>query len=246
LGEGDYTIRISDFFDDGGSYTLTVAVAGEAGGSDDDSTPGIFIFGDDDGVPLTSGFTSVETLANMLSENYEITTWLTSEDGPLQADMLADYSLVIWDSGDYRDEDGLLDDDTVIIFDYLDAGGKVIIIGASPTLFGALELAPLSDIEVVGDDPVLLDGLSEGDVIALDQTYDTILLDPLDADLNENDTVFLVRGPESEESGGLVAIASIEEDFGNTEAAILLFPFTALPTDIQETLLTNLMNWIEP
>ena len=244
LDEGDYTIRISDFFDDGGAYTLSVVPAGGADGGSDGDASDIFIFGDDDGVPLTSGFTSVETLAGMLSENYDVTTWLTSVDGPLQADTLAGYSLVIWDSGDYRNEDGLLDDDTVVILDYLDAGGKLIIVGASPTLFGALELASLADVEVVGDHPVLLDGLAEGDVIELDQVYDAVLLDPLDANLNENDIVFLVRGPGSDESGGPVAIASIEEEFGNTQVAILLFPFTALPADIQETLLANLMNWI--
>jgi hypothetical protein len=243
LDEGDYTIRVSDFFDDGGAYTLTVVPAGEGSGSSG-AAGGIFIFGDDDGIPLTSGFTSVETLAGMLAEEHDVTTWLTSVDGPLQADTLTGYSLVIWDSGDYRNEDGLLDDDTIVIFEYLDAGGKLIVIGASPTLFGELELAALSDVEVVGDDPVLLDGLSEGDVIELDQSYDTVFLDPLDANLNENDTVFLVRGPGSDESGSFVAVASIEEEFGNTQAAILLFPFTALPTDIQETLLTNLITWI--
>lgn len=247
LDEGDYTIRVSDFFEDGGDYTLTVAPAGESSGSGSGDNSGrVFIFGDDDGVPLTSGFTSVETLAGMLSENYEVTTWLTSEDGPLQEDTLTGYSLVIWDSGDYRNEDGLVDDDSVVIFDYLNAGGKIVVVGASPTLFGALDLAPLSDIEVVGDDPILLDGLAEGDVIELDQTYETVLVDPLDANLNENDIVFLVRGPNSDESGGLIAIASVEEEFGNTQAAILLFPFTAVPMDIQETLLTNLINWIEP
>jgi hypothetical protein len=245
LDEGDYTIRISDFFDDGGAYTLTVAPAGTAEGDGDEDAAGIFIFGDDDGTPLTSGFTSVETLAAMLGEDYEVTTWLTSVDGPLEADTLEGSALVIWDSGDYRNEDGLLDDDTAVILDYLGAGGKLIIVGASPTLLGALELASLADVEVVGDHPVLLDGLAEGDVIELDQAYDAVLLDPLDSDLNENDIVFLVRGPGSNESGGLIGIASIEEDFGNTQVAILLFPFTALPTDIQETLLTNLMNWMD-
>jgi hypothetical protein len=245
LDEGDYTIRVSDFFDDGGAYTLTVAPAGTAEGDGDEDAAGIFIFGDDDGTPLTSGFTSVETLAAMLGEDYEVTTWLTSVDGPLEADTLEGSALVIWDSGDYRNEDGLLDDDTAVILDYLGTGGKLIIVGASPPLFGGLELASLADVEVVGDHPVLLDGLAEGDVIELDQAYDAVLLDPLDSDLNENDIVFLVRGPGGDESGGLIGIASIEEDFGNTQVAILLFPFTALPTDIQETLLTNLMNWMD-
>jgi hypothetical protein len=181
----------------------------------------------------------------MLNENYETTVWLSSEDGPLQEDTLTGHGLVIWDSGDYRNEEGFLDEDTIIMFDYMNTGGKLIVIGASPTLFGALDLAPLADVEVVGDDPVLLDGLSEGDVIELDQTYDAVLLDPLDAELNENDIVFLVRGAGSDESGGLVGIASIEEDFGDTKAAFLLLPFTAMPTDIQEILLTNLMTWIE-
>ena len=249
LDSGDYTIRIRDFFDDGGSYSLAVTEAGTASSPEDeeDASSGnnIFLFGDDDGDALSGGFTSVDVLADMLSVDYDVTVWRTSEDGPLQENTLDGYSLIIWDSGDYRDEDGFFDEDTILIFEHLGEGGKIIIMGSSPTLLSTLELAPLSDIEVATDDPVLLDGFSAGEVIELDQTYDVVLFDDSAGDIEESDIILFTRGPESEEIGTVVGIASVEDEFSNTQAAILLFPFTSLPSNIQETLLSNLISWME-
>ncbi|MCB8942256.1 MAG: hypothetical protein H6658_00640 [Ardenticatenaceae bacterium] len=245
VDSGDYTIRIRDFFDEGGSYILTVTAEDESssGGEDDDSDNSIFIFGDDDGEALSSGFTSVDTLADLLSADYDVTIWETSVDGPLQEDTLDGYSLIIWDSGDYRNEDGFLDEDTVLIFEKLDEGGKIIIMGSSPTLFSTLELVPLSDIEVAGEDAVLLDGFELGEVIELDTTYDVILFDDFAGDIEDSDVVLFVRGPGSENSGSVVGVATTDDGTNDTLAAFLLFPFTSLPGDVQETLLFNLLDW---
>ena len=251
VDSGDYTIRVRDFFNEGGDYSLAVTLVAESdseeeGEEEEEETTGetgIFIFGDDDGEALSSGFTSVDALADLLSADHDITIWRTSEDGPLQEDTLDGYSLIIWDSGDYRNEDGFFDEDTVIVFEKLDEGGNIIIMGSSPTLFSALELVPVADIEVASDDPVLLDGFSAGDVIELDATYDVVLFDDFAGDIEENDTILFVRGPGSEESGSIVGVATTEDEFNDTRAAFLLFPFTSVPEDVQEALLSNLIAW---
>jgi hypothetical protein len=234
-----YTIVVRDYFEDGGAYKLTVREASDVGGGGGPSSKRIFLFADDDGEALTSGFTSVSALAALL-DGYDVTTWVSTEDGPLQADTLDGYGLVIWDSGDYRNEDGFFDEDTAVIFDYLDSGGNLLIIGASPTLLGAAELAPVSDVEVSGDDPVLLDGLTAGDVFSLDQTYEAVTTS-LFGDTS-GDITFLVRGPVSDNQGDIVGLAGSETG-GAQKSVLLLVPFTALPTAVQATLLNNLMAW---
>ena len=238
--DSDYTIVVRDFFNDGGAYTLTVS-AGEPGEESDNQ--GILIFADDDGVPLTSGFTSAEAMAALLGTEYEVTIWVSTEDGPLQEDTLAGYELLVWDSGDYRTEAGLLDEDTAIILDYLERGGDVFITGVAPPLLGDLQLAPLSDLEIAGDDPVLLDGLVAGEIVELDQSYDAVLSELLSENTEEGSVAFFLRGPNSEGSGYVVGLAAGENEFHNQKTVILLAPFVGLPADIQETLLGNIVMW---
>ena len=238
--DGDYTIVVGDFFNDGGAYTLTVS-AGEPGEESDNR--GIFIFADDDGVPLTTGFTSAEAMAVLLSSEYEITTWVSSEDGSLQEDTLAGYELLVWDSGDYQTEAGLLDEDTAIVLDYLERGGDLLITGIAPPLLGDLELAPLSDLEIAGDDPVLLDGLVAGEIVELDQSYEAVLSELLSENTEEGSVAFFLRGPNSEGSGNVVGLAAGENEFYNQKTLFLLAPFVALPVDIRETLLGNIVTW---
>jgi hypothetical protein len=77
----------------------------------------------------------------------------------------------------------------------------------------------------------------------LDQAYDAVLLEDFGSDLEDEDIVFLLRGPDSEESGSVVGLASMETG-EDTQAIILVLPFAALPADIQETLLTNMVSWM--
>jgi hypothetical protein len=232
--DGQYSILISDFFGDSGDYTLTVTLSDEAGQSG-----GIFIFADDDGEPLTSGFTSVDALATILSADYLVTTWIATEDGAIDGDALSNYELVIWDSGDYRDEEGFFDEDAAEILTYAENGGDLFITGVSPTILGDAELAQLADLEVTGDDPILLEGFNPGEIIDLDQVYDAVATGPFDPETDEGVAVFFVRGPGSEESGNATGIA-VEE---NQKTVLLLAPFVALPFDVQSRLLNNLMTW---
>jgi hypothetical protein len=241
--DGTYTIRVADFFVNGGDYTLTVAIADESSSSNNGGD-GIFIFGDDSGIPLTDGFLSVDAIADILDDDYDVTVWISSEDGPLEEDTLEGYATIIWDSGDYRDEEGFFDDDTFIIFDFVDAGGSLVVVGASPSFFSLEELSPLTAVELTGDDPTLLDGFTSGDVWELDQPYETVSFDSLEPDLTGNEIIFMIRGPDDPDAGSTVALATIEEDLGDQRTVFMLVPFTALPADVQPGLLNNMINWI--
>ena len=246
--EGEYSILLRDFFGAPGAYSLTVTES-EGDGDDVGSAGGdgrVFVFADNDGQPLASGFTSFDAFTTLLSDNYEVTTWIATEDGPLDLDTLLEHDLVIWDSGDYQDLDGFFGEDTAVIIEYIDAGGSLFITGLAPTFLGGLDesnLSSISDVEIVGDNPALLDNLTAGDIIELDDTYEGVISDLFASDDEEGLTAFFLRGPDSGESGGLAGAAIIEEEFDDRKTILLLFPFISLPEDVQEILLTNLMNW---
>ena len=248
--DGDYTIVVRDFYADGGNYTLTVTegepVEGEAPIEiAEPAEDGIFIFSDDDGFPNNEGITSATELADLLSPNYAVTTWISTLDGPLTDELLEGYQLVIWDSGDYADEDGFLGEDTGVILNYIDNGGDIFITGSTPALFNTFETEPISSLQVNGDDPVLLAGFEDGQIIELSQTYDAVISDFFIEDLEEGSVAFLLRGGDSEGAGSVVGLVAPEDEFNPQNTAILLFPFVAMPTDVQATLLENIMNWFE-
>ncbi len=238
--DGEYNIVVRDFFGDPGSYTLEVITAEETNLNGE----GIFIFADDDGVPLTDGFTSLDTFVSLLENDYTVTTWKSTVDGPLEDINLEDYSLVVWDSGDYRDEEGFFDDDTAVILDYIDAGGALVVVGASPTILGDVELGSVSDLEVVGDDPILLNGFNLGDIIVLSQSFEAVAAELFADESEENTFPFFVRGPSSVESGNVVGVGLIDDLNPSQQTIILLIPFDSLPTDIQGTLMTNFLDWL--
>lgn len=235
----DYTILVSAYGDGSGSYTLTVSEGEPQAGAQIDT---ILVFGDDNGEPLAGGSTSVDQLAVLLGTSYQVTTWLASQDGSLTAEVLAGQDLLIWDSGDYRQTDGLADPSVEAIFQYLDGGGHLVVMGASPPLFGTSDLAPLADVELVGDDPLLTNGFTPGEVIALTQTIDAIASDMLEPSANEY--LFLQRGPSSGQPGGTVALAAVDE-LNGTHSVFLLLPFFALPETVQPLLLENVMGWLK-
>ena len=242
--DGKYTILIRDFYADGGSYTLTVS-EGEPVADQEPASGAVFIFSDDDGAPINEGVTSAASLADLLSPNYDVTTWVSTVDGPLADDTLQGYQLVIWDTGDYKDEDGILGDDTAVMLAYLENGGDMFITGSAPALFSTFERSPLNSLQINGDDPVLLENLTDGQVVELDHSYDTVLSDFFIDDLEEGSIGFLLRGPDLEGAGTIVGIAAPADAFNNQNTVILLFPFVAMPTDIQAILANNIMNWFE-
>ena len=241
VSAGSYTILIYDYFGEAGSYelTLTGSESGNNGGNGLTRGEGrIFILAADDGTPQTTGFTSAEELqAILIAAGYEVTVWSSTADGSLSPNGLNGYDLLIWDSGDYRHQFSLFDEDTFVILQYLEEGGYLLLLGATPPLLEPAELVTLVDIQFVGDDPVLLAGFSSEQVVALNQSYQVTSTE--DDDTGEGE-LFIVHGPASPNSGMPLGLVTAEEDF---RLAVLLFPFTALPTAVQSNLLTNLLAW---
>jgi hypothetical protein len=238
--DGDYTIVVRDYFGDPSEYTLEV-VTSEGGSDGAVGDASIFIFVDDDGIPSAGGISSGAVMADILDSQYEVTVWTTSIEGPLDEETLTDYNLVIWDSGDYRTEDAAFDEDALIILNHLiDGGAALIIFGTTPPLldFTPLELVTLADIEAVGTEPILMDGIAEGTVYALDQVYDVldVVADDFDA---ETDLILFEGGPESTDVG-YVGVASQDD----VNIFLMLTPYVALPTDLQDVLLTNIVAWM--
>lgn len=234
----DYTILVSAYGDGSGSYTLTVSQGEPRTNGVDINT--VFVFGDDSGQPLAAGSTSAAEIATLLGNNYAVTSWVASQDGPLTEESLVGQDLLIWDSGDYRNENAFSEPYLDIILQYLDGGGHMVVIGASPPLLGAVELAPLADVEVVGNDPILTNGFGSGELIALTETVEAAASDLLVPGTGE--LLFLQRGPSSERSGEAVALASIDE-FGGNHTVFLLLPFSAVPEGVRPLLLDNIMGW---
>lgn len=235
---GRYTIIVRDYFGEAGSYSLTVAegvatVPGE----------GILLFIDDDDTPLNGGVTSQEALLTWLEPDYTVTVWIASQDGPLTPDGLQTYDLIIWDSGDHQNEAGLFDNDTTSLIDYYENGGRLFITGSVPAIFGSQPLAPLRDLTVGGDDPVLLADLGFGEVLPLDQTYDTMISDVSIGQLDDDTLPMFLRGPESDTPEALAGFAVLDETI-NQRLVFLLFPFAGLPAEVQPIILNNIIAWL--
>lgn len=242
--DGDYTIVVRGFFGGSGSYTLSVeeGVAEEDNGEETAVIESIFLFIDDDGDPIDDGTSSLETFMSLLQDNYNMTTWVSSLDGPLNLDILENQDLIIWDSGDYMNLDGFFDEDTNTIFASIDSGAKIMATGSAPSVFGELPLSQLTDVVVTGDDPILLDNLNEGDILELDQPYQTIISDDYIENFDLNTSPFLIRGAESEDEGTISAFAVKDDEF-NQQTLFIMFPFNSLPDEIEPILMENILNW---
>lgn len=239
--DNNYTIVVRDFFGNGGSYSLSVAASE---GPLDDGQLNIFYFIDDDGEPITSGFTSADVLLGLLTEQqYEVQVWATTTDGPLQDDTLEGTDFLIWDSGDYKTVDGFADPDANIIFNYLDGGKPVLITGSSPALVGDIELAPLGDVEVAGGDSELTAGFAQGEIIPLNGVYEAALSDLLAGDADPDSVPFLLRGPGSEGAGNVAALATVDSFNNGQQSIFMLFPFSVLPEETQGSFFSNMMSW---
>lgn len=240
---GVYTIVVSDFFEMGGSYILTIEEASLVENGPGAPINSIFILADDDGAAQTTGFTSVAQLAAQLAGQYEVAVWSMAEDGELDLDAFDGYDLLIWDSGDYRREDSFFDDLTFLVIEFMEAGGRLLVNGLTPPLFEPFDLASLGEAVIAGDHPVLLDGFSQGQTLSLDRVYDVALIEFPDEGLDEGEFVFLVHGPDSPYPGAIVGFA-IEEDNSGTKAVFLMTPFVALDDQAQTLLLNNLLVWL--
>lgn len=256
LDEGSYTIVVSDFFINGGDYELTVAEAGSAPADeedepaddeeddtseDDTGIPTVFVYVDDNGVLLDENLETPADIADLLGDGYEVTIWSATDDGALPEDV-GDYDYFIWDSGAYRDEEGSSEDDSFIIFELLLNDGKMLLLGSAPPLLEPFdELTVVSDMEFTDANATLLTGFEEGEVIEMETSFTGGVLYADDA--GDDDIMYLLRGPESENAGEILGSAYADTE---SEARLLFLavPLQALPADVQTELLSNIMAWL--
>ncbi|MBE2221510.1 MAG: hypothetical protein IAF02_08220 [Anaerolineae bacterium] len=236
--DGDYTIVVRGFYGAVGTYTLTV-IEGE---EETAVIQSIFLFIDDDGEPIGAGLNSLETFMLHLQDNYDLTTWVSSLDGPLSLDMLEAYDLIIWDSGTYLNKEGFFDEDTNTIFQALESGGKLLATGSAPSAFGDMPLSNIADVSVTGDDPILLENLNAGDIYPLDQRYEAIISDAYSDELDPSTLTFLLRGPESDDENTIAAFGVTDTEY-NQQTFFMMFPFAALPEEVEPIFLENILNW---
>ena len=239
---GDYTIVIRGFYGAAGTYSLSV-VEGEDNGGETAVIQSIFLFIDDNGDPIGGEpFNSLETFLSLLQPTYDVTTWVSSLDGPLDLDTLDAHDLIIWDSGNYINPEGFFDEDSNTIITSLENGGRIMATGSAPSIFGDIPLSELTDVALTGDDPILLENLSAGDIVELDQPYQAIVADDYIDSFDQNTISFLVRGPASENEDTIAAFAVKEEEL-DQRTLLILFPFDGLPNEIEPIFMENILNW---
>ncbi|MDT8306797.1 MAG: hypothetical protein RRC07_12745, partial [Anaerolineae bacterium] len=243
-----YTIVVRAFFGNAGSYSLHLE--GEQTSAPppvESAIASILVFSDDDGDAQGDGRTGAETIASLLEDLGEFTIhrWSAVDDGPLDADTLAGYDLVVWASGDFRSSDQF-EDDSFLLTLYFATGGRLLVTGATPAFLESpgLEFAQLADLEVEDVDPPFLPGINVGTIIPLDEPVTAALLSGLSIAEDEALTPVLLRGPESEESGEPVAVA-IDNPDNDGLLFLLAAPFDGLPRPAQEALLEGLVHWFE-
>ena len=246
-----YMIVVQEYFGDGGEYTLSVLLSDEANAgqngsevvADENATiQTIFLYLDDTGRLAEEAPAALVAMAPLLSA-YEVEVWSAAEaTTPLTEEDLEGYDLIIWYSGLYRNTE-LFGGDTLTLMTVLFEGGKLLMMGATPPLFEPSETAALVDVEWVGDDALLLAGLEAGDVWTLTAAYQTTVVPELLEDLDpETDTLFLVRGSNSNEAGEPVGVAVRDEDAGS-QFIVLFLPLEAVPASNRAQLLSNLIGW---
>ncbi|MEM7331790.1 MAG: hypothetical protein AAF490_06840 [Chloroflexota bacterium] len=240
--DGEYTIIVRDFFNDGGGYSLTVTSSGEEAVTPIETETKVFLFVDDDGNPLGDGITSQAVLEEAFGA-FETTVWVSSTDGPLSLDVLEDHTFLVWDTGDYEDPDGFFGPDTEVIFEFLDEGGGLLLTGSMPGLFSGSPTADLSELAVSDTDDPLLAGFDGGEIFSLTATVPATLSEIFAEDFLEDEGVGLLEWPAgSEGDGSLIAFAG-EDPTLDQKSMIILFPIALLPDEPRTTLLENAIAW---
>jgi len=212
----------------------------------------ILVVADDNARKRTDAQTSVVEYRNVLSATYKVDTWFTSDGKGLDLNELQQYDAIIWTTGDYWD-DSIGEEDTQLLTEYIEAGGNLIMSGASigfdwdHTDFltniahaDYLTFAEQKDLEVALVGHPIAKGFEEGDVITFVDTPSGEKLEPDVVNHTPNARVIFRRGPDSKQAGAASVIA-YEDD--RSKIAYFAFPFYLLPPDAQSTLVNNTIDW---
>jgi hypothetical protein len=212
----------------------------------------ILVVADDNGRQREDEETGVVEFVNVLSDTYKTDTWFTGDGDELTLDELQEYDAIIWATGDYWD-DSIDDQEAELLTEYVDAGGNLILSGASIAFdwdhtdflenivhADYLTVAEQTDLEVALVDHPIAKGFAEGDTIDF---VDPPSGEDLDIDVvnhTPNSRVVFQRGSDSRQAGAASVIA-YEDD--RSKVAYYAFPFYLLPADAQERLAENTIDW---
>jgi len=212
----------------------------------------ILVVADDDGRVREDDQTSVAEYEAALGETYKVTTWETSGAGSPSLEELQEYDAIIWSTGNYWD-DSIDGDDAKTLGKYIDAGGNLLLSGASIAFdwdhtdflndivhADYLTFAEQADVEVINDEHPIARDFAMGDVISLTIPSTEEPLQPDVVNHTIDSRVIFQRGPDSEKSGAAAVIA-YEDD--RAKVAYYAFPLYLLPAEAQATLVNNTVDW---
>ncbi|MBN1315226.1 MAG: hypothetical protein JXA42_07155 [Anaerolineales bacterium] len=229
--DGQYTIKINEFYGDPVSYSLSLQAGGEGGVIGGE---GILVVNADDGTATLEGETSGDLIVELLSPDYDVDVWTISEDGPIYVEDMLDYQLVIWSSGDF--ENG----DFFTLYEFLFESKPLIMCGAYPALAATEETATLRDLEISDFESELTSGMTPGEVYELATEFDAVTLDFTD---DSGTFSILLRGPASDQAGEALVVGFEGDDFLDAKLLIIPVPYYLMPEEIQGLLLENAMSW---
>ena len=212
----------------------------------------VLVVSDDTGRVRNDELTGAVDFYNVLTSTYQVDILTISHDGAPDINQLLEYDAVIWATGDYWD-DSINAENAALLTKYVEVGGNLILSGASIAfdwdhtdfLSSVVHaryhgFAPQADMEPALTDHPIADGFVEGEIINFVETPSGEPL-PIDVvDATPDARVIFKRGPASEDSGAASVIAY--ED-NRVKIAYYAFPFYLLPTDAQDRLLNNTVNW---
>lgn len=207
----------------------------------DEPPAGILIVALDEGKGRYDGMTSADDYAAILSDQFPVTIWSISQDGPLDEERLSGYDLIIWTAGDY--EPGLSKENSDLLFSSLLDGIPAILSGAYS---GDTETVAIQrDIELEDPGHPLALGFKPGEVIEFvsapsGKEYEVDVLDDVQ---EEGNTTVFVRGPSSEERG-IPSIIAAEDEFTDFRLVYIGFPFYLLPEEAKTQLARNAVSWL--
>jgi hypothetical protein len=212
----------------------------------------ILVVSDDDGRERNDAQTSLAEYNSVLSDTYKVDVWVTAEDGSPDLAELQEYDAIVWTTGDYWD-DSIGDKDAELITKYIEAGGNLILSGASIAFdwdhsdflndivhADYLSFAEQSDLEPVLPDHAIAKGFEEGVIVTFGPTPSGEPIEPDVVSHTAEARVIFGRGPDSSESGAASVIA-FEDD--RSKLAYIVFPLYMLAPEDANRLVNNSIDW---
>ncbi len=201
----------------------------------------IIIVSFDTGVGRYDSMTSAEDYTAVLEELYDVTVWSVAQEGLPEVDVLLEYDVNVFTTGDFEDVVG--DEESDLLFAVVLEGKPVILSGAF--IDETAETAVQRDIQVGDATHPVARGFLPGEVIPFVPAPSGIEyeISVLEADLTEESTDVFVRGPDSE-APGASSITVTEDEILGLRVAVIGFPLYLLPQGAKTQLVLNTVDWL--